>query len=82
MNQINLTMASNGRVVIPASMRAELGLRDGEKLIARIVDGAVVLEPVSVAIRRAQALVARYISPGSGIVDELISERRAAADNE
>ena len=82
MNQINLTMASNGRVVIPASMRAELGLRDGEKLIARIVDGAVVLEPVSVAIRRAQALVARYISPESGIVDELISERRAAADNE
>lgn len=82
MNQFNLTMASNGRVVIPASMRAELGLRDGEKLIARIVDGAVVLEPVSVAIRRAQALVARYISPGSGIVDELISERRAAADNE
>jgi len=80
MNAISLTMASNGRVVIPASMRAELGLRDGEKLVARVENGAVVLEPVSVALTRAQALVAKYIPDGRGIVDEFIAERHAAAE--
>ena len=82
MNAISLTMASNGRVVIPASMRAELGLHDGEKLIARVENGAVVLEPVSVAVKRIQALVAKYIPDSTGIIDELIAERRAEAERE
>ena len=80
--QTNLIMAPNGRVVIPASMRAALGLRGGDQLVARIVDGAVVLEPLDAAIRHAQAMVRRYVPEGSGLVDELIAERRAAAERE
>ena len=79
MTQMTLTMASNGRVVIPARMRADLGLAGGERLAVRVLDGALVLEPVSTAIARAQQLVARYVPPGSGLVDELIAERHAAA---
>ena len=82
MLQANLTIAANGRVVIPANMRAQLGLQGGGKLVARLVDGAVVLEPVDAAIRRAQAMVAKYVPDGTGLVDELIAERRAAADRE
>jgi AbrB family looped-hinge helix DNA binding protein len=78
--QTNLTLAANGRVVIPANMRAALGLRDGGKLVARLVDGAIILEPVDAAIRRAQAMVARYASGSPSLVDELIAERRAAAN--
>jgi AbrB family looped-hinge helix DNA binding protein len=79
---INLTLASNGRVVIPASMRAALGLQDGAKMVARLVDGAIVLEPIDAAVRRAQALVRRYVPEGSGLVDELIAERHAVAERE
>lgn len=82
MAQTSLTIAPNGRVLIPADMRAELGLTGGDKIIARMVDGAVILEPIETAIRRAQGMVARYVPAGSGLVDELISERRAAADSE
>jgi len=78
----NLTIAPNGRVVIPASMRAELGIQSGGKVIARVVDGTVVLEPIEAAIRRAQAMVRKYIPDSSGIIDELIAERRAAAELE
>ncbi|WP_284944187.1 AbrB/MazE/SpoVT family DNA-binding domain-containing protein [Acidisoma cladoniae] len=78
----NLTLAPNGRVVIPANMRAELGLQGGGSLVARLVDGTVVLEPLDAAIRRAQAMVRRCIPDGAGVVDELIAERRAAADRE
>jgi AbrB family looped-hinge helix DNA binding protein len=81
-HQANLSIAANGRVVIPASMRAELGFQNGGKVIARIVDGTVVLEPIEAAIRRAQEMVRKYIPDGTGIVDELIAERHAAAELE
>lgn len=80
--QANLTIAANGRVVIPVNMRAKLGLQGGGKLVARLVDGAIILEPLDAAIRRAQAMVARYIPQGSGLVEELIAERREAAERE
>ena len=36
--QSNLTVAPNGRVVIPAAMRAALGLEGGGRVVARLVD--------------------------------------------
>ncbi len=80
--QANLTIAPNGRVVIPANMRAELGMPSGGKIVARLIDGAVVLEPLDAAIRRAQAMVGRYVPKESGLVEELIRERRQAAKHE
>ncbi|TWB56354.1 AbrB/MazE/SpoVT family DNA-binding domain-containing protein [Nitrospirillum viridazoti] len=82
MLRANLTMASNGRVVIPAQMRSALGLADGGKVVARLVDGVVVLEPIEAAIRRAQALVRRYVPDGADLIEELAAERRAAAEHE
>jgi hypothetical protein len=65
--------------VISARIRGGLGLRSGEKVIARICDGALVLEPVTVAIKRAQALIKRRAALGPSLVDELLAERRQAA---
>jgi AbrB family looped-hinge helix DNA binding protein len=81
-HQTPLNLAPNGRLVIPVAMRAALGLEAGGKLVARLVDGAIVLEPVGAAIARAQAMVARYVPANVSLVDELIAERRAAAERE
>jgi AbrB family looped-hinge helix DNA binding protein len=78
----HVTVTDGGQVVIPAHIRSQLGLRGGDRLIARLVDGAIVLETVDAAVRRAQALVARYVSQDISLSDELIAERRAIADNE
>jgi AbrB family looped-hinge helix DNA binding protein len=80
--QANLTMASNGRLVIPAPMRAEIGLQDGGKLVARVENGVVLLEPIDAAVRRARSLVRQYVPEGVSLVDELIAERHAAAAHE
>ncbi len=82
MPSTQLTIAANGRIVIPAHIRAQLGLQGGEKLVARLVDGALVLEPIAVSIARAQAAVRKYISTDAALVDELILERRKSAENE
>jgi len=79
MNAVTLTVSANGRVVIPARIRSELGLRSGEKVVARICDGALVLEPIAVAIKRAQAFIERRAALGPSPVDELLAERREAA---
>ena len=82
MTQAHLTMASNGRLVIPASMRAEIGLQDGGNIIARVENGVVVLEPIGAAVRRAQSLVRQYVPEGVSLVDEVIAERHEAARHE
>ena len=82
MFQVNLTIAPNGRVVIPAVMRAELGVQNGGRLVARLIDSTVVLEPIDSAVRRAQALVGRYVSSDVQLVDELIAERHVDAAHE
>jgi len=82
LHQAQLNLAPNGRLVIPVAMRAALGLEAGGKLVARLVYGAIVLEPVGAAIARAQAMVARYVPANVSLVDELIAERHAAAERE
>ncbi|MGB8840927.1 MAG: AbrB/MazE/SpoVT family DNA-binding domain-containing protein [Aliidongia sp.] len=80
--QVNLIVAPSGRVVIPASMRAQIGLSEGGKVVARIKDGAVILEPIEAAIQRAQRMVRKYVLSGTPLVAELIDERREAAERE
>ncbi len=78
--QAQLTLAPNGPLLIPVAIRAALGLAAGGKLVARLVDGAIVLEPVGAAIARAQAMVARYVPTIVSLADELIADRHTAAE--
>jgi len=78
----HVAMASNGRLVIPANVRSELGMQDGGKFIVHVEDGQIRLEPFQAAVARAQAIVHRYVPEGISLVDELSEERRLEADRE
>ncbi|PSB04396.1 AbrB/MazE/SpoVT family DNA-binding domain-containing protein [Merismopedia glauca] len=67
-----------GRIVIPAQFRQQLGLVPGSKLVARIDAGRLVLEKPEDVLKR---LRATFNSPDS-LVEELIKERRIEATNE
>ncbi len=77
-----LRIGDGGRVVIPAEMRAALGVKPGDTLIARVVDGELSLMSQKVAVRRAQDMVRRVVPKGISLVDELIADRRAEAARE
>jgi AbrB family looped-hinge helix DNA binding protein len=49
-----LTLASNGRIVIPESVRAAMGIGDGDRVIGRAENGALIIEPTVAAVRRAR----------------------------
>ena len=75
-------LAEDGGVVIPEPLRGELGFLAGDRLVARVVDGELVIRSIDAGIRRAQEIVRRYIPEGVSLVDELIAERHAEAERE
>jgi len=75
-------LSPNGRIVIPAAVREQMGVKPGEWLYMDFEDGALRIETFPARIRRIQREVAKYIRPGVSVVDELISERREEARRE
>lgn len=71
-----------GRIVIPAEIRRELGMEEGEPVVMRVEDGELRIWTIDEGIRRAQAIASKYVVPGRLISDELIAERRAEVARE
>ena len=74
----SLKLGEGGRVVIPAAMRVEMGVKPGDTLIANIEDGALKLVSRRTALRQVQDRAAKYKKPGENVVEAFLSERRAA----
>jgi bifunctional DNA-binding transcriptional regulator/antitoxin component of YhaV-PrlF toxin-antitoxin module len=72
----------NGFVELPDVMRTALGIKDGDPVILTLEEDGIRLVSLPVAIKRAQAMVRRYVPEGVNLVDELIAERRAEARRE
>jgi AbrB family looped-hinge helix DNA binding protein len=80
---IEMKVSEGGRVVIPAEIRRELRLTDGEVVCFELVgDGEVrLMSKTQRLVRAREALLQRLpIEPGRSLADELIAERRAAAE--
>jgi AbrB family looped-hinge helix DNA binding protein len=76
-----LIVGPQGRLVIPAAIRRELGLAPGAILAARVEDGRLVLEPREVVLTRLRRRFQK-VTAGVSLADELIDERRKEARRE
>jgi AbrB family looped-hinge helix DNA binding protein len=72
----------NGRIVIPAALRRQMGIKAGESVLMEVEDGVLRMESHRARIRRIQQEFAQYIRPGVLASDELIAERREEARRE
>jgi AbrB family looped-hinge helix DNA binding protein len=75
-------LSPNGRVLIPAAIRAEMGFAPGESLFIDVEDGVLRIESFRARIRRIQESLKQYIQPGRLLSDELIADRREEARRE
>jgi AbrB family looped-hinge helix DNA binding protein len=75
-------MNENGRVVIPAEFRKELGIQAGDHLILELENRELRLTTLRERIAQAQAMVRNYIPAGRSLSEELIAERREEAKRE
>ena len=69
-------------MVIPAVYRKAMHVEEGDRLMARVVDGELRLITPEMAIRRAQKWVRETIPAGVSLVDDLIEMRRQEAADE
>lgn len=79
--QGQVRMGAQGRLVIPASIRRTLGVRTGETLVARVEDGRLVLERPDAIWKRLRSRFSS-VPPEVSLADELVAERREEAHRE
>ncbi|CAB4914414.1 unannotated protein [freshwater metagenome] len=73
-----LVLGQQGRLVIPADVRAELGLAAGDRLHLQLSGRRLVIESQKDAASELRGL-ASGIAKSRSLVDELLAERRQAA---
>jgi AbrB family looped-hinge helix DNA binding protein len=73
---------ANGRIVIPASVRRELGVEAGDEILLEKRDDVFWITTQQQRIARAQERARRLIGSGPSMSAELIAERREAARRE
>ena len=82
MNAERVRLVSGGRLQIPARVRRELGLRDGDAVIMETVEGELRVRPYRDVLAGIQARLRKYVPEGVSLADELIADRRAEAEGE
>jgi AbrB family looped-hinge helix DNA binding protein len=76
-----LVLGQQGRLVIPAEVRAALGLAPGDRLHLHLAGPRLVLERQQDAVAELRQLAAN-VPKSRSLVDELLAERRLAAADE
>ena len=78
---VEVKVGESGRLVIPAELRHRMGLKTGDRLVARLDDeGRLIFEKAESIKKRLKQQFAHL--KGQGVIDDLIAERRAAAQKE
>jgi AbrB family looped-hinge helix DNA binding protein len=73
---IDVKVARNGRMVLPASVRKAMGLHGDAKVILTVENDEVRLSPIGRGVSRAQALYREYAKQIRS-VDDFLADRNA-----
>lgn len=75
-------LVSGGRLQLPVELRRALSLADGDTVLMEVVDGEIHVRPLRDAVARVQLRLREFVPPSVSLSEELIADRRAAADDE
>lgn len=75
-------IVSGGRLQIPADVRKELGLADGDGVRIEVVDGELRIRSYHGVIKAIQDEMRKYVPEDVSLSEELIADRRAEAARE
>lgn len=82
MNAQRGKVVSGGRLLVPAEFRRLMGLSDGDTVVMEVAGDELRVRPLRSSLRRVQSRLRQYVPDGVSLADELIADRRAAADDE
>lgn len=71
-----ITVGERGRLVLPSTVRAELGIKPGTRLLLSTeLDGSLRLRPYRTVAEQGRGLLAAVPPADRSMVDELLAER-------
>jgi AbrB family looped-hinge helix DNA binding protein len=82
METVSVRIEKSGRVMIPAVIRRQFNLKEGNEVLLRIDDTGIQMGTREQALARIQKRLRRYIPENRVLSEELIAERRAEAERE
>lgn len=82
MNAERGRLVSGGRLQIPARLRRELQLKDGDAVLMETVDGELRVRAYRDVLADVRARLRKYVPEGVSLAEELIADRRAEAARE
>jgi AbrB family looped-hinge helix DNA binding protein len=74
-------LGPQGRIVVPAELRRELGLGEGTEMAIRLDGRRLILEPRAEVLRRLRRRFAK-VPDGISLADELAADRQEEARRE
>jgi AbrB family looped-hinge helix DNA binding protein len=75
-------ISDGGRLVIPAAMRAAMGIEVGDTVTLVVEGGELHVVTPQVALARLRKVSSQFKDNTVSVVDELLAERRAEAQND
>ncbi len=75
-DRINLQLGPGGRIVIPAVYRKAMQVKEGDRVMASVVDGELRLITPIMSVRKVQKMVRETIPGDDSLADSLIEDRR------
>ena len=83
MDSFTLRVDNQGRIILPSWWRKAQNVRPSSELhVTPNEEGGLVIETREQGLRRARALVRRYIPEGEMLSEELLADRRREAERE
>lgn len=79
MEQVSRGKVHAGRVVLPAELRKEFGIKDGDEVVFSRTEHGIEIQTFDEVVRQVQEYCSQFSKPGVSLVDELIAERRQEA---
>ena len=73
--KIDVKLSANGRICIPADVREQLGLKDGDRLTLEVTDRGILLTTFRQRVRDVQAKFAPF-KDRLPTVDQFIADKR------
>ncbi len=80
--RLDIKLGPGGRVVIPAVFREAMRVKEGDRLMAHVIDGELRLITPEMSIKLAQKMVRESIPGDDSLADTLIEDRRREFEQE
>jgi len=77
-----VVLGESGRIVLPAAIRKQLGLKVGDRLTVTSEGGAIRILSRKMALESIRAGIVKQRGSLTGILDEFLAERREEAASE